>query len=315
MAGPVSSRIPLRTGLTYHYLEWGPNTATAGSQPENGAQGIHTVILLHGFLDFAWTWEEVVRTGLLDRYRLIAPDLRGYGDSDRVGAGGYYHFFDYLADVHDLIEQLVPGKDAQGPLPKVSIVGHSMGGAVASYYAGSFPERVSRLVLLEGLGPPEKENPQDGVPQAVRTWLAAWHRVRQKPLRPMKTLEEAAERLRQHDSRLDAALALRLAAHGTLELPDGRRIFKHDPLHLTPGPYPYMLELVRAFWSRITCPLLLVSAEESEFRYTDKELARRQGFFTAARLKTATLPGSGHMMQRHQPAALARLLAEFLTSD
>ena len=109
MSLPQSRRISLSTGLRYHYLEWGGDDVTLD----------HTVILIHGFLDLSWTWEAVAAAGLDRKFHLIAPDLRGHGDSDRVGAGGYYHFMDYLADLADLIEQV--GRN------KVSLVGHSMG--------------------------------------------------------------------------------------------------------------------------------------------------------------------------------------------
>lgn len=288
-----SSRIKLHTGLTYHVLSWGPKDAPI-------------VVLLHGFLDFAWTWEAMAATGILSRYRLVAPDLRGYGDSDRIGPGGYYHFLDYVADVEALVESLREGGD--GAKEKVSLVGHSMGGSVASYFAGSYPELVEKLVVLEGLGPPEQSF--DKMPERTRAWLGAWRRVTQQKARPMASLDEAAARLQRHDPRLEAAMALRLAAHGTLELPGGQRVFKHDPLHVTPGPYPFTIEAARSFWRNISCPVLLVAAENSEFKYDDADLARRVGSFVNPRV--VTLPDCGHMMQRHQPAALAQLIADFL---
>src|SRR3569832_92435 len=135
MTEPSSRRIALRTGLSYHVLEW-PSPATDSTQPADGS----IVVLLHGILDFAWTWAEVVQNGLAGRYHIVAPDLRGHGDSDRIGPGGYYHFMDYLADVHDLVDQITgQASQAPGQAPvKVSIVGHSMGGTVAGYYAGAY---------------------------------------------------------------------------------------------------------------------------------------------------------------------------------
>lgn len=288
---PISRRIPLDTGLGYHVLEWGRAEAPI-------------VILLHGFLDFAWTWEAMVESGLLSNYRLIAPDLRGFGDSDRIGPGGYYHFLDYLSDVHALVENVRDGR-------KVSIVGHSMGGSIAAYYAGSYPDLVEKLVVLEGLGPPAQ--PVASMPERIRTWLAAWQRVRRYAARPMASLDEAAERLRRHDPRLDPELALRLAAHGTREVEGGKRLFKHDPLHLTPGPYPFTLELASAFWRGIACPTLLVDAQASEFQYAPEDLAQRIACFKHARCET--LADCGHMMQRHQPVALAQLIAAFLKTQ
>src|SRR5262245_7037118 len=106
-----ATRLRLGTGLHYNVHEW-----------DNG--GDHTVLLIHGFLDFAFGFTPLVEAGLDGRYHIIAPDLRGHGDSDRVGDGGYYHFADYVADIHDLVEQKARGR--------LSIVGHSMGGMVAS---------------------------------------------------------------------------------------------------------------------------------------------------------------------------------------
>jgi pimeloyl-ACP methyl ester carboxylesterase len=283
---PVSRRIPLATGLTYHVLEW-------------DAEVDHTVVLLHGFLDLAWGWVETVRAGLAGRFHLVAPDLRGHGDSDWIGPGGYYHFIDYQADLHDLVAQV--GR------ARVSLVGHSMGGSVAGYYAGSFPERIHRLAMLEGLGPPEVTQP---VPDRVRTWLDSWRRVRERAPKSYADLAEAAGRLRAHDPLLGEALALELAEQGTTRREDGRLRFKHDPLHATTGPTPFRVAYAAEFWARITCPVLLVDGEKSAFRFAGEEAARRAATFASA--ERAVLAGAGHMMQRHQPATLADMLASFL---
>lgn len=294
---PVSSRLVLGTGLGCHLLSFG----------DPGAD--HVVLCLHGFLDLAWTFRPVIEPALLspDLY-VVAPDLRGHGDSDPIGPGGYYHFMDYVADVDALVDQLLtrPGQ-------RLSVVGHSMGGMIAGYFAGAFPDRVHRLALLEGLGPPEDATP---MPDRVRAWLAGWRRVRASqaagPQRQSSyaSVEEAAQRLRHHDPRLPEALALELAEHGTRLHPDGRRRFKHDPLHLTRGPYPFVLSYAQTFWRQIACPVLLVDAEHTDLRYAPEDQARRVACFRDVR--AAVVPDAGHMMQRHQPAVLGRLLADFL---
>ncbi|MFO0573794.1 MAG: alpha/beta hydrolase [Polyangia bacterium] len=291
-AAPRSLRMPLGTGLGYHVLEWGAD------DPERD----HTVLLVHGFLDFARSWEPMVSagTGLANRYHVVAVDLRGHGDSDRVGPGGYYYFFDYIADLHEVVKRL--GRE------RISLVGHSMGGSVTSYYAGSFPERIHRLALLEGLGPPEQRLAD--VPVRIKSWLAAWERVRTLPARRYATLAEAAARLRALDPLLSEELSFWLAEQGTNRQHDGTYAFKHDPLHLTPGPYPYLLEMAQALWKKVRCPVLSVHGELTDLDHPPEERARRLAAFQDAR--EVTLPGAGHMMQRHQPQALGRLLVDFL---
>ena len=281
-----SQRIDLATGLGYHLLEWGAD------EPHD-----HTVLFLHGFLDVAWSWKATVEAGLAGRYHIVAPELRGHGDTDRIGAGGYYYFADYLADVHALVRKL--GRT------RLSIVGHSMGGSVASYYTGSFPSRVQRLALLEGLGPPSQAPTG---PERVVAWLNGWQRVRNTPPRTYASIDEAAARVREHDRLLDVALSRELAEQGTFAEPDGRRRFKHDPLHATAGPYAYQLDAAQRFWRAITCPVLLVDGAESEYRLGDSD--ERVASFV--QVHHEILAGAGHMMQRHQPAALAALLLPFL---
>jgi pimeloyl-ACP methyl ester carboxylesterase len=291
MLEPQSRRMSLSTGLRYHFLEWGGDDPTLD----------HTVVLIHGFLDLSWTWEAVAAAGLAGKYHLVAPDLRGHGDSDRVGAGGYYHFMDYLADLQDLIDQV--GRK------HVSLVGHSMGGSVAAYFTGVYPTRVARLAMLEGLGPPDGE--WVSWPDRVSAWIAAWKRTRERGgSKRYHSLEEAAARLRTTDPKMSLELARRIAEVSTVRGDDGRYQFKHDPLHLTPSPQLFMVDGAMALWRRIACPTLLVDAQESEFRYSPEDALRRRSAFANAR--HVEIADAGHMMQRHQPQLLATLLDEFL---
>ena len=291
MTAPDPRRLPLPTGLSLSLLEWGAHDAARD----------HTVILVHGFLDLAWGFAPMVERGLADRYHVVAPDMRGHGDSDRAGPGGYYHFMDYLADLEDVIAQL--GRS------RVSIVGHSMGGSVAAYYTGVYPSRVSHLALLEGLGPPDSD--WSTWPDRLSAWMAAWKRQRERGgSKRYPSLDEAAARLRATDPKVSEPMARRLAEVSTVRTDDGRLIFKHDPLHLTPAPYLFMVDGARSLWERITCPTLLVDAKDSEFRYSPEEALRRRSAFPNAR--HVELADAGHMMQRHQPQLLSALLDEFL---
>ncbi|MEO6777555.1 MAG: alpha/beta hydrolase [Kofleriaceae bacterium] len=283
---PTSRRIALPTGLTYHLLEW--NRA--------GRSNV-TFVLVHGFLDFAYGWHEVApRLAAEANAHVVAVDVRGHGDSDWIGAGGYYHYLDYVADLDAVIERVANDQ--------LVVVGHSMGGGIVSYWAGARPQRARAIALLEGLGPPD----QSAVELGARTaqWIDAWRTAR-VAFKPIATRELAAARLRKHDALLGEALALRLATHGTRPVAGGF-VWKHDPLHLPMGPHPFRREAAAQYWKRIACPVLIVDGARSTLNLSDAERAERRGHFAQAR--HVVLPEAGHMMARHQPIELATLLAE-----
>ena len=284
---PSSKHIELGNGIRYHYLEWGRNSAKT------------TVIFIHGFLDNAWSWQPVVEKGLSEKFHVIAPDMRGHGDSGRVGAGGYYHFLDYIADIK-LLAREVTRED-------LALVGHSMGGTIASYFAGAFPKDISKLALFEGLGPPEDNK---AISERVSKWPMSWAEGRTREPRRYPDVKAAADRLRLYDKRLSEPEALWAAGHGTKTLEDGSVVFKHDPLHLTRGPYPFRLETAEEFWKDIICPVLLLDAADSNFSYSSEESRRRLKLFKES--KRCTIEGAGHMMHRHQPGAVAGALLDFL---
>ena len=286
--GCRSRRVLLPSGLGSHFLEWGAEEPALD----------HTVLLLHGWLENAWAWEATAEAGLAGRFHLISVDLRGHGDSDRVGAGGEYHLADYIADLHDLIPLVARGR--------LSLVGHSLGGAIAGLYAGAFPQRISRLALLEGTGLPRP----GGGPGRVTRWLQKRERVRERPQRSYNGVEEAAARLRETDPPLRPALALRLAEKGTAPGSDGRLRFKHDPMLTAGHPCAFDGEHARLFWANVACPVLILEGAESATRLSEEEGRRRWSSFPSWR--HAVLPDAGHMMQRHQPEALAAVLLEFL---
>jgi pimeloyl-ACP methyl ester carboxylesterase len=276
-------KLPLATGLTYHVLEWDDPAAPRDL----------TFVLVHGFADLGYTWVEVAER-LAPHGHVIAPDLRGHGDSDRVGAGGYYYFMDYIADLDDVVAKLAR--------KRVVVVGHSMGGSVSSYYTGMRPDRVTALALLEGLGPADA-SALDG-PQRTAQWVESWRAARDK-VKPMASLDDAVRRLRRHDERLDEAHARRLAEVGTRPV-EGGLVWKHDPLHLTMGPHAYRLEVAARYWQRITCPVAIVDGADSKLTLPADERARRRMHF--ANHRHVVVEDAGHMIPRHQPARVAELI-------
>lgn len=273
-------------GVRHHVLAWdGPAE--------------RTIVLLHGWLDLAWSWQPLAER-LAGRYRLVAFDFRGHGDTDRVAEGGYYHFPDYLRDLHALLPRL-------SPLP-ATLLGHSMGGTVASMYAGSFPDRISRLVVVDGFGVPSAAF--EDAPARISRWLAGVEQVSRRAPRTFGDLDEAAQRLRAVNPRIPQDLALLLAEKGTRVRPDGRREWKHDPLHATRSPIPAYRDHYLAFMRAIACPTLLVRATESSMAGFPDIESRIEA--VADRVETR-LP-CGHMVHHERPAELARAVEDFLTS-
>jgi len=273
-------------GLRIHWVEWGRQ----GSQP---------LILVHGFRDHCRTWDFFVDELLatLPDLWLVAPDCRGHGDSGWVGAGGYYHFFDYLLDLDALIRHF--GQ------PVVRLVGHSMGGTIACLYAGTHPERVSRLALVEGLGPVGMSF-ADAPGRAAR-WLEQVPAVKEGA--GYASPDEAVDRLLRAHPRLTAERARHLAKHGMRRSESGAWQWKFDPLHRTTTPQPFYLEQFRAFLRRVACPTLVVQGAESDHRERG-DIEARCKLVPGASL--VTVADAGHMVQQDNPEALAGVLASFL---
>ena len=279
---PPRDRIILANRLRLHLVEW----------PVDGP----VVLLLHGFLEHAHVWDWVAARLAAAGFHVAALDWRGHGDSEPVGAGGYYHFADYVADLDALVRAL--GRRA-------ALVAHSMGGNAAALYAGTAPERVGAVVLIEGVGPPDTAPAQ--APERYAAWLDDLARSAARR-RPVLSLAEAVARLRMSYPRLGQEALEHLARWGT-RAADGGVTWKFDPLHQTRSPQPFYERQAHAFWERVRCPVLYVEGEESPLRLPDSELGARLAALHATR---ATIAGSGHHPHLEQPEALARVLIEFL---
>ncbi len=273
-------------GIDLHVLDWEPSSV-------NG----ETVVLLHGFMDAASSWD-VTATILKDAgYTVFAPDLRGFGRSGRVPLGGYYHFPDYVADLAHWTERALEGRPFH-------LVGHSMGGTIATLFAASHPERVNKLALLEGLGPPE--TPDELTPLRMKRWLAdlGKHRARSAE-RPM-TQDEAFARLKSNHPRVpDEILRARLRA--LLTSVDDGLVWAFDPLHRTTSPMPYRSAMYRAFVTEVASPVLFVSGGILGYHPPDEE-ERLSAFKSLERFE---LPEAGHMMHWTEPHKLAARLITF----
>lgn len=290
-------------GLDHTVLEWAADALPASAP---------AVLLLHGYMDAAGTWGEVAPALVAAGFRVLAPHQRGFGQAPRVPDGGYYHFPDYVFDLADVIERCVP-RDTQAeagpaPAPRVAVVGHSMGGTVATLYAGAFPERVSRLALLEGTGP--LDNPFDTAPIRMRRWIEDVRRTRAAEARPIGTHADVLARLVQNHSGVSPDVLARRAPELVRADAGGALSWLADPLHRTLSPMPFFAETYKAFARKVTCPVLSVDGGSAGYQPPDE--GERLACF--AQVRRESLAGAGHMVHWTQPVALGALLVEFLTA-
>lgn len=252
------------------------------------------IVLVHGWADCGTSFASVARL-LADDFRILAIDLRGFGESTWPAQG--YWFPDYLRDLDALFNSPL----VRGP---VTLVGHSMGGNVCGLYAGVRPENVARLVLLEGFGlPPSK--PGDA-PRRYREWLD------QEPEAPrwrdFASFDTLLSHLRKLAPRATAPV-LEEVAHAWARPHDAGWQLKMDPRHKRMNPVLYRREEAIACWRATLAPVLLVAGDSSDYlsRFRDlNPLTDAASHY--ANHQTATVADAGHMLHWEQPDAVARLV-------
>jgi pimeloyl-ACP methyl ester carboxylesterase len=274
-------------GLRYHVRRW-------------GRAGAPKVFLFHGWMDVSASFQFLV-DALRGDWDVYAPDWRGYGLTEWAKSDCYW-FPDYVADLDFLVERIEP--DAP-----VRLVGHSLGGNVVCLYAGVKPERVAKLVNLEGFGLPPSRPEQ--APKRYRYWL---DELRERPeLRPYENFGALAQRLQKNNPRLTDARADFLARHWGREA-GGRVLLRSDPAHKIVNPLLYRYEEVRATWNAVTAPVLWVEAAQSDtlsrMKMEPAQVAERRAAFRDLRFET--VQDAGHMLHHDQPEAVARLIEGFL---
>ena len=296
---PSRSEFTTIRSLPYHVRQWG--------QPRPGQP---LLVLLHGWMDIAASYQFMVDAMAQDRH-IVAPDWRGFGLTDNGGADSFW-FPDYLADLDFLLNHYAPSQP-------VDMVGHSMGGHVAMLYAGIRPERIHRLVNLEGFGMPATQPSQAA--GRFAQWMDGLYRLQQgeMDLKTYPNQHGVAHRLMKNNPRLPQDKANWLAQHWSRPTiqNDGTRPWQilGNPAHKLPNAQLFRLDEVLAVYQCITAPTLSVEASSNSLaRWSpDYTLAQyHERLQSVPNATVAVMQDAGHMLHHDQPELLAQLVEDFL---
>jgi pimeloyl-ACP methyl ester carboxylesterase len=292
---PHSEFVPIRN-LRYHVQVWG--------EP---APDKTPLVMVHGWMDVAASYQFVVDAFAQDHY-IIAPDWRGYGKT-QAGQVDNFWFADYMADLEFLLDHYSPDKP-------VNLVGHSLGGNVVMLYGGVRPERIRRLINLEGFGLPATT--PDMAPGRYAKWMDELKKLHRGELdmRAYDAVSGVARRLMKTNPRLSQDKADWLAQHWAEENAEGKWTILGQPAHKIISAHLYQAEEVLALYRRLNMPVLAVEASDNSLdlwwkgKFTLEQYHER--IQHVPNVEIGFIPDAGHMMHHDQPEVLAGLIERFI---
>jgi len=286
--GGPTSHIYFSQRLRLHYVAWGDRDAPP-------------LLLVHGGRDHCRNWDWVAED-LRNDYHIIAPDLRGHGDSEWL-KGGSYTQLDYVYDIAQLLNQT--------KMTPVTIIGHSLGGSISLTYTGLYPETVTKLVAIEGMGPPPQMlamRMQEQMHVRLRNWMADLRKVSGRIPRRYASLEEAFQRMQEENPHLSADQARHLTIHGSNQNEDGTYSWKFDNYVRSFFPVGLTNEQTQELHGRIACPTLLIRGTESWASDPEKD-GRAKAFRD---VRVANVEKAGHWVHHDQLDAFLKVVRAFL---
>ena len=288
MLGPTSHSY-FSQRLRLHYVDWGNVDKPS-------------MLLIHGGRDHCRNWDWVAEYYRKD-YHVIAPDLRGHGDSQWM-IGGAYNQIDYVYDIAQLIHQK--------KMEDVVIMGHSLGGAISLLYTALHPQNVKKLIAIEGMGPPPKMI-EERINIPIKKRLEAWFSdLRQSSARRVKrypSIEEAFERMKEENPHLSTEQARHLTIHGSNQNEDGTYSWKFDNYVRNFSPIGLPFDQSGELYQNITCPTLLVRGEESWA--SDPEKDGRVARFRCD-IESTSFKNAGHWVHHDQLEPFVERVNQFL---
>lgn len=257
------------------------------------------MLLVHGGLDHARNWDWVARA-LRNDFHVYALDLRGHGNS-AWAPGALYSIAEHVLDVSALAD--IISKDQP-----FYIIGHSLGGIISSTYAGVYPERVRKLVSIEGLGFPQGHRLHAPAPERIRNWIESTRRIETRQPHSYPTLAAAVARMKEANPHLSDDVAEHLTLHGTNWNADGSIIWKFDNFARLFPPYGQNFEDAKLIFGNIACPTLFFWGEES-FMPDPEQDGRLQAIPNCHLVKVAQ---AGHWLHHDQLNLFLRETTRFL---
>jgi pimeloyl-ACP methyl ester carboxylesterase len=262
-----------------------------------GTEGKPALILVHGGLDHARNWDWVAKA-LRDDYHVYALDLRGHGNS-AWAPGALYSIAEHILDLSvlaDIINQF-----------PVRIIGHSLGAITTLLYAGVFPERVAKLVAIEGLGLPLQEA-RYTAPERMRRWIEKVRAVENRTQHSYPNLEAAVARMKEANPFLSDEVAKHLTLHGTNWNADGSIIWKFDNYARLFPPYGANLQEAAEILRQISCPVLLFWGRQSFAKDPETDPLAQE----IANRRIVKVDQAGHWLHHDQLEVFLRETRKFL---
>jgi pimeloyl-ACP methyl ester carboxylesterase len=226
-----------------------------------GQDNLPPLLLVHGGLDHARNWDWVARS-LREHFHVYAMDLRGHGNS-AWAPGALYSIAEHVLDITTLVDVL-----GGGPL---HLIGHSLGGILTLMYAGLYPDRVRKVVAIEGLGLPAVHRIHKPAPERMRAWIQSVRKTENRETHSYPNLESAVARMKEANPQLSDEVARHLTLHGTNWNADGSLSWKFDNYVRCLPPYGHNIDEQRAIYAEIVCPVLLVWGRDSWMPDPDTE--------------------------------------------
>lgn len=291
MLGPTSHTY-FSQRLRLHYVDWGNPEASP-------------MILIHGGRDHCRNWDWVAEHFRND-YHIIAPDLRGHGDSQWM-VGSSYQQIDYVYDIAQLLQQK--------NMSPVTVIGHSLGGSISLLYTALHPEQVKSLVCIEGMGPPPsliKSRFERPTRERVHQWISDVRKSSGRTVRKYATLEDALQRMQEENPHLSEDQARHLTIHGSNQNEDGTFSWKFDNYVRNFSPIGIPFDEMGGLCADIQCPTLLVRGLESWA--SDPVADGRTEQFTCP-LQVEAFADAGHWVHHDQLDLFVATVKSFLTAS